>query len=102
MCSVYSKQDPYGYESVSRSVRLSGVVTSVRLERTYWSIVDEIAAAEGMSTGKFLSTVYSEAVNENGAVINFASLLRVSCLTHVSRRSPAHNRYPEVAEGAVA
>jgi predicted DNA-binding ribbon-helix-helix protein len=45
----------------------------------FWSILDDIAAGQGMSTPRFISTLYDEVTELRGEVGNFASLLRVTC-----------------------
>ncbi len=75
------------YEQTTRSVRINGAVTSIRLERRFWNILDELAAEEKSTTGKFISRLHTEAYNLNGEISNFASLLRVVCTTFLSGRS---------------
>ena len=82
MCEVFAAQNPDRYRPVNRSVRISGHSTSIQLEAAFWDIIDEIAGGQGMSTARFLSTLYDEALHVNGAVPNFASLLRTSCLIY--------------------
>lgn len=41
MCRIFAGQDPASYEPVTRSLRLGGHSTSIRLEGTYWDILDE-------------------------------------------------------------
>ncbi|CZF83381.1 ribbon-helix-helix domain-containing protein [Grimontia marina] len=84
MCTIFAGQDPTNYEMHSRSVRLAGHSTSVRLEKKFWQIIDHIAHSQGMNTGKFLSTLYDEALDINSDVTNFASLLRCSCILYLS------------------
>jgi predicted DNA-binding ribbon-helix-helix protein len=79
MCRVYAEQDPESYRVVTRSIRLNGYCTSIRLEAMFWSILDDIAAGQGMSTPRFISTLYDEVTELRGEVGNFASLLRVTC-----------------------
>jgi predicted DNA-binding ribbon-helix-helix protein len=79
MCRVYADQDPESYRVVTRSIRLNGYCTSIRLEAMFWSILDDIAAGQGMSTPRFISTLYDEVTELRGEVGNFASLLRVTC-----------------------
>lgn len=83
MCEVFAGQDPKRYRPVNRSVRIAGHSTSIQLEAAFWVLIDEIAAGQGMSTSRFLSTLYDEALEINGAVSNFASLLRTSCLIYL-------------------
>jgi predicted DNA-binding ribbon-helix-helix protein len=79
MCRVYAEQDPESYRVVTRSIRLNGYCTSIRLEAMFWSILDDIAVSQGMSTPRFISTLYDEVTELRGEVGNFASLLRVTC-----------------------
>jgi predicted DNA-binding ribbon-helix-helix protein len=86
MCRVFAGQDPRNYESVTRSVRLSGYSTSIRLERLFWSVLEEIAGSEGMTTPQFMARLHDEVLDQQGEVRNFASLLRCACLIHTARR----------------
>ncbi len=89
MCEIYSSTPPLEYEQITRSVRLSGVVTSIRLERRFWAILDNVATQEELSLGKFLATLHEEAYSVHGEISNFASLLRVVCTTYlVKYQSP--------------
>ncbi|MDO9418200.1 ribbon-helix-helix domain-containing protein [Pararhizobium sp.] len=83
MCEVFAGQDPERYRPVNRSVRIGGHSTSIQIEAAFWVLIDEIAANQGWSTSRFLSTLYDEALDINGSVPNFASLLRTSCLIYL-------------------
>ncbi len=85
MCRIFAGQDPDRYAYETRSVRISGYPTSVRLEARFWQIVEEIARAQGMTVGKFLSQLHDEALEIHGDVGNFASLLRCSCLIYLEQ-----------------
>ena len=87
MCYIFASTDPALFETKTRSVRISGVVTSIRLEARFWTILDEIALSQEMSTPAFLSTLYDEVVELRGEVGNFASLLRVVCTAHLERQN---------------
>ncbi|PAU96250.1 ribbon-helix-helix domain-containing protein [Paracoccus salipaludis] len=80
MCQVYAGQCPESYEPVTRRLRLSGHSTSIRLERSFWRILDAMAAREGMTTPAFISRLYDEVQEIQGETRNFASLLRCACL----------------------
>ena len=88
MCRMFAGQDPRNYAYETRSVRLSGYPTSVRLEARFWQIIDEIARSQNMTVGKFLSQLHDEALEIHGEVNNFASLLRCSCLTYLEKGLP--------------
>jgi predicted DNA-binding ribbon-helix-helix protein len=64
---------------VTRRLRLNGQSTSIRLERAFWGILDQIAREEGISTPAFLSKLHSEVLQLHGEVLNFYSLLRCAC-----------------------
>lgn len=85
MCHIYAATDPADYEPMTRSIRLHGAVTSLRLEARFWEILDEMAAGEGRSTPRFLETLHDEVSELRGEVRNFASLLRVVCAVHLER-----------------
>ncbi len=83
MCNIFAGQDPAGYAFVTRSVRLSGHATSIRLEAQFWAIIDEIAAHQGLSTPCFLGKLHGEALEIHGDIGNFASLLRNACVIYL-------------------
>ncbi|MBV8035793.1 ribbon-helix-helix domain-containing protein [Roseateles sp.] len=98
MCQVFISASPESYESRTRSVRLHGVVTSIRLENLHWEVLDEIAARDGMSVTQLIEKLYDELVQARGAVGNFASFLRVSALRYMAllarQRIPADLNVP--------
>lgn len=85
MCEVFAGQPPESYESETRSIRLHGHSTSIRLERAFWRTLEEIAAAEGVTLRGFIATLHDEVLEHHGEVRNFASLLRCACLVHLRR-----------------
>lgn len=83
MCQIFAGQDPSRYESSTRRLRLNGLSTSIRLERAFWGIVDQMAHQEGTTTPAFLSKLYSEVLEQHGDVRNFTSLLRCACTIYL-------------------
>lgn len=83
MCQMFAGQDPARYECVTRRLRLNGQSTSVRLERAFWGIVDQMAAKESSTTPAFLSKLHSEVLQQHGEATNFTSLLRCACMIHL-------------------
>ena len=86
MCRIYAGTDPAQYEPVTRSLRLHGAVTSIRLEARFWAILDEMAGGEGATTPKFIAKLHDEVLDLHGEVQNFTSLLRVVCAVYLDRR----------------
>jgi predicted DNA-binding ribbon-helix-helix protein len=82
MCKIFISADPSSYESRTRSVRLHGVVTSLRLENLHWTVLEEIAGRDGMTVAQLIEKLYDELVADRGAVGNFSSFLRVCALRY--------------------
>nr|WP_314564021.1 ribbon-helix-helix domain-containing protein [uncultured Pseudomonas sp.] len=68
---------------LSRSVRLNGFSTCLRLEQIYWNILTEIARINACSVSALLSYVDREVHLRYGGVKNFSGLVRVVCVVHV-------------------
>src|SRR3954463_10174179 len=94
MCRIYAGTGPCDSEPVTRSLRLHGAVTSIRLEARFWAILDGIAAGERTTTPKFLARLHDEVLELHGEVRNFSSLLRVACLIWLEQRQPARAAVP--------
>ena len=60
---------------------LNGQSTSIRLEKVFWEILEDIAAAEGLTLPRFISTLHQEILLLRGEVPNFTSHLRCICVT---------------------
>jgi len=80
MCHLFASQCPDSYAFETRSIRLNGQSTSLRLEKVFWAILEEIAANEGMSVPRFVSTLHREVLLLRGEVPNFTSHLRCICV----------------------
>jgi predicted DNA-binding ribbon-helix-helix protein len=83
MCKIFSELGREQYTYQTRSVRLGGHATSVRLEAAFWSVLQEIAASEGVTLGRFLTKLHDEVLEFRGEAHNFSSLLRCACLAYV-------------------
>jgi predicted DNA-binding ribbon-helix-helix protein len=67
---------------LSRSVRLNGFATCLRLEQVYWEILGEMATLNSCSISTLLSHVDREVHLRHGGVKNFTGLVRVVCVVH--------------------
>ncbi|SEJ37511.1 MULTISPECIES: ribbon-helix-helix domain-containing protein [unclassified Pseudomonas] len=67
----------------SRSVRLNGLATCLRLEEVYWDILSEIARFNNCSINAVLSFIDREVHLRYGGVKNFSGLIRVVCVAHL-------------------
>src|SRR5260370_38368569 len=85
MSQLLGTQPQRDYESQTRSLRIGGHCTSIRVEMSFWDTLEEIAPKEEMSLAKFLTTLHNEVLDHHGEVNNFASLLCCSCLIYRSK-----------------
>ena len=89
MCEFFVKADPIQYEQRSRTVRMHGVLSSLRLENMVWDILAEMAESEGCTTNALVSKFHDEILAHRGEVPNFASFLRVTCMRYLRRAATA-------------
>ena len=54
MCQIFVRANALSYEATTRSIRLHGVVTSVRLENLFWDTLEEIGMRDGMNVPQLL------------------------------------------------
>jgi predicted DNA-binding ribbon-helix-helix protein len=89
VCKIYLASDPIQYESRSRTLRIHGVATTIRLEKTFWDVLQRIAESEGKTTNQLITQFYDEAVYDtpDEAPKNFASVLRVTCCRYLEINS---------------
>ena len=101
MCNLFAHQPQRDYESQTRSLRIGGHCTSIRLEISFWDALEEIAATQNMTLAKFVTTLHDEVLDHHGEVRNFASLLRCSCLIYRSKYAPASAPFHDAAAPAL-
>jgi predicted DNA-binding ribbon-helix-helix protein len=97
MCEFFVKADPILYESRSRTMRIHGVLTSIRLENMVWDLLAEMAAEEGRTTNNLISLFHDEVLAHRGEVPNFASFLRVTCMRYLHRKVGRDDVAPTIA-----
>jgi predicted DNA-binding ribbon-helix-helix protein len=80
--SLVSEFDMGLAQPLSRSVRLNGFATCLRLEQVYWDILGDMAKVNCCSVSALLSHVDREVHLRHGGVKNFTGLVRVVCVVH--------------------
>ena len=83
MCRVFIGADPKLWESTTRSIRMDGMVTSVRLETMFWNALEEIAERQDLNVPQLLHHFYNESIDEGHDLGNFTSFLRVCCMRFI-------------------
>lgn len=100
MCDIYVKADPVLYASRSRSLRIHGVVTKIRLENLFWDTLAELSGGEGITTNQLITKLYDEIIAYRGEIDNFSSFLRVTCLRFLSlRQQKPDERFSPITVG---
>lgn len=82
MCEIFIRANEQSYTPETRSLRLHGVATSLRLERLFWQVLEEIAGRDGMRVTQLIERLYDELIEYRGEAANFTSFLRVCCLRY--------------------
>lgn len=86
MCEYFVNADPILYESRTRTVRIRGVSTSIRMENFVWDVLARMASEEGVTTNALIVQFHDEILRHRGDVLNFTSFLRVTCLRFLGRK----------------
>ncbi len=84
MCQLFINANPSLWSSKTRSLRIGGMVTSVRLENYFWNILAEIAERDLLNIPQMLSRLYHESIDAGHDLGNFTSFLRVCCLRYLA------------------
>ncbi len=82
MCKIFYDLEPASYQCQTRSIRLGGHVTSIRLEVLFWQVLETIATSEGFTLGRFLTKLHDEILEFHGEIGNFTALLRCACIRY--------------------
>jgi len=82
MCKLFIDADPALWQSATHSLRIDGMVTSVRMENYFWQILEEIAQRDGMNTAQMITRLYHESIAAGHDLGNFTSFLRVCALRY--------------------
>ena len=77
MCELFIGSEGDKWVSRTKSLRIDGVATSIRMENFFWAILSEIAARDHMTTNQLITKLYLEAVDADHDLGNFTSFLRV-------------------------
>ncbi|WP_300069457.1 ribbon-helix-helix domain-containing protein [uncultured Ruegeria sp.] len=83
MCQLFIDSDPALWASHTRSFRMDGMVTSVRMEELFWRTLETIGERDDLSVPQLLHRLYNESLDAGHDVGNFTSFLRVCCLRYL-------------------
>lgn len=82
MFSLCNADQNSEYQPEKRSIRIHGHSTTIRLERAFWSVLEELARDEGVTVAAVITKIsdHCQFANEK----NLASCLRVVCLKYIN------------------
>lgn len=98
MCKLFIQADPQLWVSSTRSLRIDGMVTSVRLENCFWSVLEDVARRDDMNVPQMITRLYHESIDAGHDLGNFTSFLRVCATRYLAlQMSGDIPRSPSVA-----
>lgn len=84
MCQLFINADDSLWRSKTKSLRIQGVVTSIRLEVFFWDILEELSFRDQMTVNQLITKLYLESLDADHDIGNFTSFLRVCCSRYLS------------------
>ena len=84
MCKLFINAEPELWKSSTRSLRIDGMVTSVRLENYFWDTLETIAQRDDMNIPQMLTRLHHESIDAGHDLGNFTSFLRVCCMRYLA------------------
>ena len=84
MCQLFVNADSSFWKSRTKSLRIDGMSTSIRMENFFWSTLEEIAARDQMTINQLITKLYYESIDADHDLGNFTSFLRVCCGRYLS------------------
>jgi len=84
MCQLFIGADDSLWRSKTKSLRIQGVVTSIRLEVFFWDILEELSFRDQMTVNQLITKLYLESLDADHDIGNFTSFLRVCCSRYLS------------------
>jgi len=79
MCQLFIGADSELWESRTKSLRIDGAATSIRIENFFWTTLEEIAIRDDMTVNQLITKLYHESIDAEHDLGNFTSFLRVCC-----------------------
>jgi len=84
MCQLFINADSQLWSCKTKSLRIDGVVTSIRLEVFFWQVLEEVAFRDQMNVNQMITKLYLESLDADHDIGNFTSFLRVCCSRYLS------------------
>ncbi|MDC2890804.1 ribbon-helix-helix domain-containing protein [Psychrosphaera algicola] len=73
MCRLFINADSQLWTYRTKSLRIDGVVTSIRLEEFFWDILEELSFRDQMTVNQMITKLYLESLDADHDISNFTS-----------------------------
>jgi len=83
MCKLFIDANTKLWDTSARSIRIQGMVTSIRLEFHFWKVLEEIAERDLLTIPEMINRLYSESIDAGHDLSNFTSFLRVCAIRFI-------------------
>ncbi|MDE0786795.1 MAG: ribbon-helix-helix domain-containing protein [Porticoccaceae bacterium] len=83
MCKLFIDANTKLWETSARSIRIQGMVTSIKLEFHFWRVLEEIAERDSLTIPEMINRLYSESIDAGHDLSNFTSFLRVCAIRFI-------------------
>ena len=83
MCKLFIDANTKLWHTSARSIRIQGMVTSIKLEFYFWKVLEEIAERDSLTIPKMINRLYSESIDAGHDLSNFTSFLRVCAIRFI-------------------
>lgn len=90
MCKLFIQANTDLWETTQRSLRINGMVTSIRLENTFWETLEEIAKRDNLTVPSLINRLFHESIDAGHDMGNFTSFLRVCCSRYFALQLKGH------------
>ena len=84
MCQLFINANSQLWTYRTKSLRIDGVVTSIRLETFFWDILEELSFRDQMTVNQMITKLYHESLDADHDISNFTSFLRVCASRYLS------------------
>jgi predicted DNA-binding ribbon-helix-helix protein len=84
MCKLFINADSQLWSYRTKSLRIDGVVTSIRLENFFWDLLEELSFRDQMTVNQMITKLYLESLDADHDISNFTSFLRVCASRYLS------------------
>ena len=92
MCQLFISADDSLWSSKTKSLRIQGVVTSIRLEVFFWDILEELSFRDQMTVNQLITKLYLESLDADHSRETRLPLEKVDAKNIIQRETLRKNQ----------